>query len=241
MKIALLGYGKMGKMIEEIILRENKDEVVLKISSSNKNLLTKEKLQAADVAIEFSNPTSVLKNIKICFDAGIPVVVGSTGWYDQFSEVKDWCNKANGTIVYASNFSIGVNIFFELNKKLASLMNGRNDYEPVIEEIHHTNKKDSPSGTAITLANDLLSVLQLKNHWVNHQSSLKNELIILSQRIDDIVGTHIVTYNSSVDKIEIKHEASNRAGFAQGALMAAEWIKSKKGCYEFRDILFDQK
>lgn len=244
MKIALLGYGKMGKMIEGCIVKEGKHEVVLKINAANRNSLTDSELRQSDVVIEFSNPASVLENIKWCLQVGVPVVVGTTGWYSTLGDVKKWCTEKNGTIIYASNFSIGVNIFFEVNRKLAALMKPRTEYEPKLTEIHHTQKKDAPSGTAITLANDLLKESLIKKAWVNNgvnipdvKSNNPSELIILSRREEDVVGTHLVEYLSSTDKIEIKHQAFSREGFAQGALVAAEWIVDKKGIYEFGEVM----
>lgn len=249
MKIALIGYGKMGKAIEAIVV-QNGDEVVLKISSSNKNELTRENLQKADVAIEFTSPESAVDNLKRCFEANIPVVCGSTGWLGQWEEVKASCMQHNGTLLYASNFSIGVNLFFELNTYLAKLMNAYADYDVSIEEIHHTQKKDAPSGTAITLAEQILANISRKESWVSvvggepnngsqssvvgHRSSVVN---ITSKRIDPAPGTHKVKYTSSIDDIEIIHAAHNRQGFAAGALKAAEFIRDKKGIFTMKDVL----
>ncbi|MEO6168112.1 MAG: 4-hydroxy-tetrahydrodipicolinate reductase [Chitinophagales bacterium] len=244
MNIALLGYGKMGKMIEDCIISTGVDKVVLKINSANRSVVKVEELKKADVVIEFTNPGSVLDNIQWCLNAEIPIVVGTTGWYDHLEEVKKWCSGKNGGLVYSSNFSIGVNIFFELNRKLAELMKTRPEYEPSLTEIHHSQKKDAPSGTAITLANDLLKTSLSKKSWVNLSGSnaeLKSdnpsEMIILSRREEAIVGTHTVEYLSTTDKIQIKHEAFSRMGFANGALAAAAWIWNNKGVYEFRDVI----
>jgi len=236
MKIALLGYGKMGKMIEEIILREKTHEVNLKVNSKNRKDLSPSSLKNSDVAIDFSLPKSAEENIALCLDAGIPLVIGTTGWYNELEKIKLWCSEKNGSIIYASNFSIGVNIFFELNKRLAALMKNKKEYEPCITEIHHTQKKDSPSGTAISLAKDILQSSATKKHWVNRENALSDELVILSRREGTFVGTHQVEYRSNVDRIEITHEAFSREGFAQGAIAAAEWIHNKKCFFEFREI-----
>ncbi len=236
MKIALIGYGKMGKAIEKIAI-VNGDEIVLKISLSNKELFTDENIKKANVAIEFTNPHSAVENIKKCIGAGVPVVSGSTGWLKQMDEVKNYCKEKNGCFLYASNFSIGVNIFFEVNKYLAGLMSKQKDYEPSIEEIHHIQKKDAPSGTAITLAEQIMQKISVKKEWVNNETEDKNQLQIISKRIDEIPGTHKVLYSSFADNIEIIHTAHNRTGFASGALLAAKFIADKKGIFEMNDVL----
>ena len=188
MKIALIGYGKMGKAIEEIAVAEG-DEIVLKISSEeNIEIFTVENIKQADVAIEFTNPHSAAENIKKCFDAGVPVVCGTTGWLKDLDSIKKYCNQKQGAFLYASNFSIGVNLFFALNKYLASLMSSHNEYTVSIEEIHHTQKKDAPSGTAITLAEQLLQKIKTKKSWVNAKLNDPSELEIISERIDDVAG-----------------------------------------------------
>ncbi len=244
MKIALLGYGKMGKIIEKIAT-DRKHEIVLIIDHDNLQELTAENLQKADVAIEFSTPATVLSNIGHCFKAGIPVVVGTTGWYDQLPVVKQQCEENNGTLIYASNFSIGVNIFFHVNKVLAKLMNNYPYYDVQVEEIHHVQKLDSPSGTAITIAEGILDNLDSKNEWTNVltdsngdvEDNLKaDQLLIESHRIDSVPGTHTVIYDSEVDSIEFKHTAHNRNGFALGAVLAAEWISGKKGFFSVADM-----
>jgi 4-hydroxy-tetrahydrodipicolinate reductase len=244
MKIALLGYGKMGKMIEEIIERERIHEVGLKIASTNRNKITSSTLMNIDVAIDFSASDAVLEHAALCIEAGTPMVIGTTGWYDGLETLRSLCAEKNGAIVYASNFSVGVNILFELNKKLAELMKHRKEYEPQITEIHHKQKKDSPSGTAITLAKDILQFSEVKKQWVNvssgnyqEKNGIGDELVILSQREGTITGTHRIQYKSAVDRIEIMHEAFSREGFAYGAITAGEWIASKKGFYEFRDVI----
>lgn len=236
MKIALIGYGKMGKAIEEIALK-NEHAIVLKISDQNLHELTRDNLKKADVAIEFTSPHSAVQNILLCFEAKIPVVCGSTGWLKDLKTVEQKCEESGGTFLYASNFSIGVNIFFELNKKLAVLMKSQKSYDVSVEEIHHTEKKDAPSGTAITLAEQIINVSDIKNKWVNSAATDESELSIISKRINPAAGTHIVKYTSDVDDIEIIHTAHNRKGFAAGALLAAEFIHGKKGIYTMKDVL----
>ena len=240
MKIALLGYGKMGKTIEKIAIDRN-HEIVLKIDQDNTDELTVENLQKADVAIEFSTPHTVLGNIEKCFAAGTPIIVGTTGWYQNLSEVKELCESSNNTLLYGSNFSVGVNIVFYVNQVLAKLMNQFPYYQVQVEEIHHLQKLDSPSGTAITIAEGILDNLDGKKEWVNtleHDgtregiTTLKpDQLLIESHRIENVPGTHTVIYDSEVDMIELKHTAHNRSGFALGAVLAAEWIQNKKGFY----------
>ncbi len=236
MKIALIGYGKMGKTIEEIALQRN-HEIVLKIDINNFDEFTAENIAKADAAIEFTGPHSAFENVKKVLSFGIPLVCGSTGWLDKFDEIKKLVTDKNGTFLYASNFSIGVNIFFELNKKLATLMAPHPDYEIGIKEIHHTQKKDAPSGTAITLAEQILERNNRKKRWVNENSDNVEDLEIISERIDPAPGTHIVTYSSTIDDIEIIHTAHSRKGFALGAVMAAEFIKGKKGNFSMKDVL----
>jgi 4-hydroxy-tetrahydrodipicolinate reductase len=236
MKIALIGYGKMGKAIEELALQRGHN-VVLKIDEDNQNEFIKEKITKADVAIEFTGPQSAFDNISRILEFGVPVVSGSTGWLEKIDAIKMVCTANNGSFLYASNFSIGVNIFFELNKKLAALMAAHGDYEVNITEIHHTQKKDAPSGTAITLAEQVLEKLPRKKSWVNQVSDTPGELEILSERIDPAPGTHKVKYSSAVDDIEIIHTAHSRKGFAAGALSAAEFIHDKKGIFTMKEVL----
>jgi 4-hydroxy-tetrahydrodipicolinate reductase len=235
MRIALIGYGKMGKAIEEIAVK-NGHSISLVIDLHNSSNLTKENLQKADVAIEFTTPETAMNNILKCIDAGIPVVCGTTGWLDRIGEVKEACIEKQSALLYSSNFSIGVNIFFEVNKRLAELMKNQ-AYDVTVEETHHTQKKDAPSGTAITIAEQLLTELSHKKKWVNDKSSNQEELSILSHRIDPAAGTHVVKYTSPVDDIEIIHTAHNRKGFAAGAVQAAEFIKGKKGIFSMKDVL----
>ena len=242
MKIAILGYGKMGRIIEQFAT-ERGHEIVLKINIDNTEALTLTNLGMADVAIDFSTPDSALSNIELCFDAGVPVVVGTTGWYGHLQTVKNKCEQGNNTLLYASNFSVGVNVFFFVNKVLAKIMNRYPQYEVQVEEIHHTQKLDSPSGTAMTISEGILSELDRKNEWINELIGSGEEfivkpdqLLIESHRIEDVPGTHTVIYSSEVDDIEFKHKAHNRAGFALGAVLAAEWLEDKTGFYNITDM-----
>lgn len=236
MKIALIGYGKMGHAIEEIALQRG-HEIVLKVGIENVQDNTLDNIRKADVAIEFTGPEIAFDNVIKCLEAGVPVVSGSTGWLQRFEEAKAFCNKQNGALLYASNFSVGVNIFFAINKKLAELMAPHAEYEVSLTEIHHTQKKDAPSGTAITLAEGIMKSLYQKKKWVNEPSKNREELQIISERIDPAPGTHIITYSSPIDDIEIKHTAHNRKGFATGAVLAAEFLPGKKGIYSMSDVL----
>ena len=236
MKLVLIGYGKMGRAIEAIAL-DRGHTILLKVSNDNLRELTADRLKEADAAIEFTGPESAYDNIIRGLDAGVPVVCGSTGWLQRLGEVWEYCRQANGSFLYASNFSVGVNIFFELNKRLATLMAPHPEYEPRITEIHHTEKKDAPSGTAITLAEQLLEKIHRKKGWVNHISDNLDELEILSERMDPAPGTHIVAYGSAIDTITITHEAHSRKGFATGAVLAAEFLAGKKGIYRMSDVL----
>ena len=236
MKIALIGYGKMGKAIEEIALQKGY-EIVLKINDENLADFTKENLQQADVAIEFTNPESAVENIRTCINAGVAVVCGSTGWVNKEDEIKQYCVEQNGSLLYSSNFSIGVNIFLEINKRLASLTAQQNGYTVSIEETHHTQKKDAPSGTAITIAQQIISERSDKNNWTLNPIPAENEILIESKRIDPAPGTHHVRYTSAIDDIEIIHTAHSRKGFATGALAAAKFIVGKKGIFSMSDVL----
>lgn len=236
MKIALIGYGKMGKTIEAMAL-ERGHTIMLTIDMDSQAAFTKENLQQADVAIEFTGPHSAKINILTCLDAGIPVVSGSTGWLHDWDEVANFCKEKNGSILYASNFSVGVNIFFELNKKLAQLMNGHTDYSISMEEVHHTQKKDAPSGTAITLAEQIMQEIPEKKSWVTEASTDASVLPIISKREDPAPGTHSIKYSSVIDDIEIKHTAHNRQGFALGAILAAEYIYNKQGIFSMKNVL----
>jgi 4-hydroxy-tetrahydrodipicolinate reductase len=236
MNIALIGYGKMGKTIEQIAL-ERGHKIVLKIDINNAADLNAANLAKADVAIEFTSPESAFANVMQCLQAGTPVVCGSTGWLEHYPEAEQLCTQKKGSLLVASNFSVGVNIFFEINKRLAELMRTHKEYEVSMEEIHHTQKKDAPSGTAITLAEQILEKTDSKKVWVNRQSQSAGELSIISKRIDPAPGTHTVKYHSSIDDIEIIHTAHNRQGFALGAVLAAEYIHDKQGCFTMKDVL----
>lgn len=236
MNIALIGYGKMGQAIEKIALAKG-HTIVLKVSIDNLQDNTIHNIRKADVAIEFTGPESAFDNVIRCLDAGVPVVCGSTGWLDKLDTVKSHVRSADGSFLYASNFSIGVNIFFEVNKRLAALMAPHADYDVSITEIHHTEKKDAPSGTAITLAEQILGNIPRKKNWVNHISNNLDELAILSERIDPAPGTHTIRYHSPIDDIEITHTAHNRQGFASGAVLAAEYIHGRKGVFSMKDVL----
>ena len=236
MKIAIIGYGKMGKAIEEIAIAKG-HEIVLKIDVSNTADFTKENIQKANVAIEFTGPHTAFENITKCIQWGVPVISGSTGWLDNFENAKKLCEEKKGCLIYASNFSIGVNLFFEINKQVAALMEPYENYDVSMTETHHTEKKDAPSGTAISLAEQILAKIGRKNKWVNEPSSEASDLLIRSERIDPAPGTHSVTYDSPIDSIEITHTAHTRKGFAGGALLAAEFANQKMGIFTMKDVL----
>lgn len=250
MKIALFGYGKMGKEAEQIAL-QRKHEIILKIDVNNTDTVTRDDLKKCDAAIEFTTPATARANMLKCFDAGIPVVVGTTGWYAQLEEVRKICKEKNGCLFYASNFSIGVNIFFKVNEYLSKIMNRYDDYDVTLEEIHHKHKLDAPSGTAITLANQIIGNVARKKKWIASSpnpspmgegsiTSLQTkpeELEIISKREKEIPGTHIVKYSSPVDDIEMIHKAHNRKGFALGAVLAAEFVKGKQGIFTMSEML----
>lgn len=230
MKIALLGYGKMGKVIERIAL-ERGHEIVLKKTEEN----SFDGLLDADVAIDFSVPTAAVQNISECLHHNIPIVSGTTGWLERYDDMTSLCTSKNGAFIYGSNFSLGVNLFFELNAHLAKIMSRFNQYEVSMEEIHHTQKLDKPSGTAITLAQNIIKEKKLSS-W-NIENPNENELFIDVKRIDSVPGTHSISYTSEVDTIEITHTAHNRDGFALGAVIASEWLINKKGIYTMKDVL----
>ncbi len=236
MNIALIGYGKMGKEIEKIAhSRGHKTPVIIDIN--NPEDFTKENLRKCDVAIEFTIPSSAITNYLNCFEAGIPVVSGTTGWLEHKDEIFGKCKEYAGTFFYASNFSVGVNLFFELNKKLAELMAPHKDYNAEMKEVHHTQKLDAPSGTAITLAEGLIEKLPKKEKWVNHAGQSANELGIISERTGNVPGIHSIKYDSEVDFIEVTHSAKNRVGFAFGAVLAAEFCLGEKGILTMKDLL----
>lgn len=236
MKIALIGYGKMGKAIEEIAVQRG-HEIVLKVGIENLEDNTIDNIRKADVAIEFTGPESAFENVIRCIDAGVPVVCGSTGWLARYDEARNHCLARKGALLYASNFSVGVNIFFALNKRLAELMAPHKEYNVSLTEVHHTEKKDAPSGTAITLAEQILDRNTGKKQWVNQPSQQATDLVILSERIDPAPGTHIISYSSTIDDIEIKHTAHNRKGFATGAVLAAEYLQGRQGIFAMSDVL----
>ncbi|WP_299001181.1 4-hydroxy-tetrahydrodipicolinate reductase [uncultured Tenacibaculum sp.] len=230
MKIALLGYGRMGKEIEKIALQRG-HEIVIKSTGENTY-----DINETDVAIDFSVPASAYSNISNCINNNIPVVSGTTGWLDKYNEIVDLCNEKGGAFIYASNFSLGVNVFFELNKQLAKMMSTLEQYNIAIEEIHHTQKLDAPSGTAITLAEGIIENTN-KKAWELDEKTSEENIPITAIRTPDVPGTHTVTYSSEVDTIDIKHTAHNRQGFALGAVIAAEWLHNKTGVYTMRDVL----
>jgi 4-hydroxy-tetrahydrodipicolinate reductase len=238
MNIALIGYGKMGKIIEELALSRGHTISFI----ADKEGFESHDLKSSDVAIEFTIPSASPANISKSAKAQTPIVVGTTGWYDRFDEIKDVVNSNNSGLFTATNFSIGVNLFFELNKKLASIMDGHGDYDVNMVEVHHTEKLDAPSGTAITLAEGIIDKLDRKNKWLSLNSWPEKQtedlnLNIVSQRVDKVPGTHQITYTSAIDDIEIKHTAHNRRGFALGAVLAAEWMVGKQGIFSMNDML----
>lgn len=235
MTIALLGYGKMGKEIESIALQRG-HTIVLKVDENNATSFAIDDLNKADVAIEFSTPHTVISNIKKCFDAQVPIIVGTTGWYDEFEMIQELCLQKNGALFHATNFSLGVNLFFKVNSYLAELMNKYDTYNVEMEEIHHIHKLDKPSGTAISLANQILEKIDRKKHWSITDKSPET-LFIKDVREGEVPGTHIIKYTSAVDDIEIMHKAHNRKGFALGAVIAAEYIKGKKGIFTMNDLI----
>lgn len=242
MKIVILGYGKMGQLIEKFAMKRG-HEIFLIVDKDNRESIGAEDLSQADVAIDFSEPAAALDNIHLCFEAGLPIVVGTTGWYDHLDEVKDICINENQSMLYGSNFSIGVNVFFHINKLLAKAMSPYKQYDVQVEEIHHIHKLDAPSGTAITIAEGILDGIQDKTKWVNtvvgegeEVIPKTDELLIESHRIEEVPGTHTVLYSSEVDQIEFKHTAHSRAGFALGAVVAAEWLHGKKGFYQVTEM-----
>jgi 4-hydroxy-tetrahydrodipicolinate reductase len=236
MRILILGYGKMGKAIEEIA--EERDHTIAhKININNTQALKFIDSSEIDVAIEFSQPDAAFNNIKYCLENNIPVVSGTTGWLDRKKEVEAMCKQQDGSFFYASNFSLGVNLFFRLNELLASMMEQHPIYSTQITEIHHTEKLDAPSGTAITLAEGIINQLSSKKSWVNEASEQEEEISIISEREPNVPGTHIVKYTSDNDEIEIKHTAKSRTGFALGAVLVAEWIIDKKGILSMQDFM----
>ena len=235
MNILILGYGKMGKEIEKIAL-ERDHKIVDRIDENNLMNLDKNLLNKSDIAIEFTNPKSAFQNYMKCFDANVPVVSGTTGWLNDYDKLSTFCKKNKQTFFYASNFSLGVNILFEINKQLAKIMNRFENYEISIDETHHTEKLDAPSGTAITLANNIISEIERKESWKT-KTDKHNQININSFRIENVTGIHTIKYDSFVDSIELKHYAKNRKGFALGAVLAAEFIIGKTGVFGMNDLL----
>ncbi|MHA6247718.1 4-hydroxy-tetrahydrodipicolinate reductase [Pontibacter sp. CAU 1760] len=236
MKILLIGYGKMGKTIEQVAMAKG-HEIVGKIDHENAEELKNFTGENTDVAIEFTHPESAFGNVSYCLVHGIPVVSGSTGWLDKFEEAVDLCLKKKGSFFYASNYSVGVNLFFHFNEYIASKMKDYSRYEVSIKEIHHLQKVDKPSGTGITAAEGILSSYPNLEGWVADNPEEKTKLNIISEREPDVVGTHIVTYSSEIDQIELGHIAHSRTGFAEGAVMAAAWLISREGVYGMKDML----
>jgi 4-hydroxy-tetrahydrodipicolinate reductase len=236
MKIALVGYGKMGHAIEQIA-QQRGHEVALKITTANRHELNEANLKEIDVAIEFTNPQSAQENVLACLKAGVPVVCGTTGWNEHLSLAKMAAIENSTAFLHASNFSVGVNIFFEVNKFLASMMNDQDGYEIALEETHHMQKKDAPSGTAITLAEQILENISRKKHWTKDATTDPSAIPVISRRIENVPGTHNVKYTSGIDDIEIIHTAHNREGFAKGAVLAAEYIAGKEGVFTMKDVL----
>ena len=234
MNIALIGYGKMGKEIEPILLKRGH---TITLRSTRSTPFKSADLAGTDVAIEFTEPHFAVDHIMRCFEAHVPVVVGTTGWYARMSEVRLACDQMNGGLFTASNFSIGVNVMFELNRMLARMMSDLSEYKPSMEEIHHTAKRDSPSGTAITLAEGILENYPNRNAWINESTDDEHTLGIVSQREGEVPGTHIIRYTSEVDEIQLVHQAFNRKGFALGAVKAAEFMKGKSGVFGMKDLL----
>lgn len=242
MNIILLGYGKMGQLIERFAQKRG-HQIHLIVDENNRKNITAADLEGADVAIDFSRPEAAVANIDLCFSANVPIVVGTTGWYDQLDAVKKKCLDGNKTLLYGSNFSIGVNVFFHINKLLAAAMNPYKQYDVQVEEIHHTHKLDAPSGTAITIAEGIIGQQDSKTGWINNLIGdgaeavpKSNELLIESHRIDEVPGTHTVLYSSEVDQLEFKHTAHSRAGFALGAVVAAEWVQGRTGFYQVTEM-----
>lgn len=242
MKVVILGYGKMGQLIEKFAMKRG-HEIFLIVDKDNREFISASDIAEADVAIDFSEPAAALDNIHLCFEANLPIVVGTTGWYTHLDEVKSICEDENQTMLYGSNFSIGVNVFFHVNKLLAKAMSPYQQYDVQVEEIHHIHKLDAPSGTAITIAEGILENTPGKTNWVNNVIDTgeeviakPDELLIESHRIEEVPGTHTVLYSSEVDQIEFKHTAHSRAGFALGAVVAAEWVQDKKGFYQVTEM-----
>ena len=236
MKAAIIGYGKMGREIEKL-LRERGHEVALIIDQENTHDFPAERLQGVDVALEFTTPSTAYENLRRCIECKVPVVSGTTGWTERLKELEAYCQAQGSALFYASNFSLGVNLLFRLNRQLAKLMNRFNHYEVAIEEVHHTQKKDAPRGTASTLAEGILCELDRKEGWVNEPTAEANQIAITSIREGMIPGIHTITYESADDKLELRHEIKNRRTLAEGAVVAAEFLCGKVGVYTMEDLL----
>ncbi len=236
MKILLIGYGKMGQAIERLA-KERGHEIAGTIDVSNLDELKSIDPLTVDVAIEFTRPESAFENLKVCMERGIKVISGTTGWLENLDQIEALCQSQNGTFMYASNYSLGVNLFFKLNEYLSRLMNAHHQYNPTMTETHHIHKLDAPSGTAITLAEGLMKHSNIKSNWVNQKTEKSNELEIISLREGEVPGTHVVTYSTPMDEIEIKHTAHTRDSFALGAVIVAEWIADKAGVLTMDDFL----
>lgn len=237
MQIGLFGYGKMGKAIEKIAYRENM-EIAWRITRENRDAIDPQLLRQADVAIEFTRPEAAFDNVMLCLQAGIPVVSGTTGWLEKLADAETWCAANRGALLWASNFSVGVNLFFALNRYLARLLDQHPNYQPALTEIHHIHKIDAPSGTALSLVQDMLAILHRKNNWALHPAPPGPEDVpVTAIREDEVPGTHIVRWESAIDSITIEHQAHSRAGFAAGALLAAQWLRDKTGVFRMADVL----
>lgn len=237
MKIAIIGYGRMGQEIEKRAISRG-HKISLIVDENNSSDLSKDKLEGIDAAIEFSIPSTAFNNITICLESGIPVVCGTTGWLDRYSDVVSLCEKLDGSFMYASNFSLGVNIMFHLNRRLATIMNQFDYYNPTVEETHHTKKVDAPSGTAISIATDIISESDRLERWIGDSADIQDgEIPIISNRVGDVPGTHTVSWVSEADKLTIGHESFSRKGFSLGAVFAAEFIQNRKGVHNIREML----
>ncbi|UCG27819.1 MAG: 4-hydroxy-tetrahydrodipicolinate reductase [Bacteroidales bacterium] len=236
MRLGIIGYGKMGHEIENIALKRN-HEITLIVDLDNYDDLNPDKLKTVDVAVEFTTPGTAYANIRKCFDGNVPVVSGTTGWLEHYERITEYCLQKNQAFFYASNYSLGVNILFSINRYLAGIMNNFRDYSVEIEETHHVQKLDAPSGTAITLADDIIPALEYKDRWIAEGNGGENVIPIHSSRKDMIPGIHTVKYDSEYDTLEITHSAKGRTGFAMGAVLAAEFLNGKKGIFGMKDLL----
>jgi 4-hydroxy-tetrahydrodipicolinate reductase len=237
MKLGLFGYGKMGRAIEQAARARGLD-VAWTLTRDNRRDATPDFLRTADVAIEFTRPDAAFDNVRLCLEAGVPCVSGTTGWSERLPEAKRICAEKGGALLWASNFSVGVNLFFAVNRYLAQLMDSRPEYDVAVSETHHVHKLDAPSGTALTLANDLIAALARKAGWALHpEGNAPTDIVVTAHREDEVPGTHVVNWSSAVDEITLEHRAHSRAGFAEGAVLAAQWLHGKKGVYSMNDVL----